>query len=179
MQALKTKLEGVLLIRPDIFEDHRGDYVMVYNKKEYADLGITCEFVEHCISTSRKGVLRGLHADYECDKLISVLHGAIYYILADMQAEKPQWESFILSDRNHWQIFKPARYAAGFLALEDNTVFFYAQSNYYDPQRQKTYPYNDAKAGIWWPSSPGGYIISQRDVPGILDRKGFHVTTGG
>lgn len=158
-----TKLPGVKLIKPDIFTDHRGDYVMIYQKEEYVKLGITCEFVEHCISTSRKGVLRGLHADYECQKLIQILHGSVYYVLADMQAEKPQWEAFILSDRNHWQLFKPARYAAGLLALEDNTVFCYYQNRFYDPKRQHTYRWDDPKWGIWWPHMPGGYIMARGD----------------
>ena len=158
-----TKLPGVLLLKPEIFTDHRGDYVMVLNKKEYAACGITCEFVEHCISTSRKGVLRGMHADYECDKLISVFHGSIYYVLADFTAQPPQWEAFILSDRNHWQLFKPARYAAGLLALEDDTVFHYAQSEYYDPMRQHTYRFDDFRLNIWWPHMPGGYSMARGD----------------
>lgn len=163
LTAEGTKLPGVLLLKPNIFTDARGAYVMIWNKQEYAKLGITCEFVEHCISTSRKGTLRGIHADYECDKLIQILHGSVYYVLVDAQTERHQWEAFILSAQNHWQLFKPARYAAGLLALEEDTVFCYYQSAYYDPKRQHTYRFDDHTLRIWWPHMPGGYIMAQGD----------------
>lgn len=165
MKIQTTSLDGVLLIEPDVFTDHRGDYCMLYNEKLYETLGV--KFVEVDISTSRRGVVRGIHVDPKCRKLISVLHGEIYYVVADVEEGSPtfgKWQSFILSDRNRRQVFKPPKYGAGFLALTDDVVFYYMQSEYYDPSRQRTYMWNDPKLGIWWPvQNP---ILSQRDNVG-------------
>lgn len=150
-----AKLPGVKLYIPDVFVDFRGDYVMLYNRREY---GLDMEFVEDCISTSRKGVLRGMHEDPMCHKLITVLHGTIFYVVLD--ARSGTWESFILSGRNRHIIYKPPQYAAGFLALTDDTIFHYKQSSYYDPSRQHTYAWNGY--GIPWPLS-GEPLMSERD----------------
>ena len=149
------RLPGVRIFVPDQFEDFRGKYVMMYNKQEY---GLPVDFVEDCVSTSRKGTLRGFHIDPICHKLISVLHGQIYYIVLDV--ETGIWESFILTGDDFMAIYKPPQYAAGFLALTDDVVFHYKQSEYYYPARQKTYPWNGY--GIPWPVL-GEPILSERD----------------
>ena len=92
------KLPGVVVVRPDILVDPRGDYCMVFNDALYTEHGIKGPFVEHCISTSKFGTLRGLHADPECDKLIQCLHGEIWYCLVD--TERAVWEGYMLTDRN-------------------------------------------------------------------------------
>lgn len=150
-----SKLPGVRLFIPDVFTDFRGDYVMLYNRREY---GLDMEFVEDCISTSRRNVLRGMHEDPICHKLITVLHGTIFYVVLD--ARLGVWESFILSGENHYVIYKPPQYAAGFLALTDDVCFSYKQSAYYDPNRQKTYSYQ--AYNIPWPLT-GKPLLSERD----------------
>lgn len=171
MQIEKTNLEGVLLIKPDVFEDFRGQYVMVFNRREYlSPSGSVIQegyFVEDCVSTSHKGVLRGIHADFACHKLMSVLHGEIYYVVVDCLESSPtfgKWQSFILSDKNHYQIYKPAKYGAGFLALTDDVVFHYKQSAFYDPKRQVTFLWNDPRFNIFWPVKDP--ILSERDISG-------------
>ena len=160
------KLPGVILIVPDVFEDWRGHYVMTYNRALYLAVGITADFVEQDISTSSRGVLRGIHVDFACEKIYEILHGKAYYVLVDCQ-EGPtfgNWEAFILSGENHHQLYKPGRYGAGFLALSDEVVLHYFQDKTYDPKRQTTLLWNDPRLGIWWPTSTP--LLSRRDTEG-------------
>lgn len=171
MEVIETDLEGVLLIKPGVFEDFRGDYVMIYNEKLYDErlykaTGLVTKFVEHDISTSSKGVLRGIHYDPACWKIYECLYGRMYYVIVDCDETVPtfgKWQSFIISDRNRLQIFKPPKYGAGFLALTD-CILHYMQSEYYDSARQKTFLWNDERFGIWWPTRKP--ILSQRDEVG-------------
>lgn len=78
MEVFETKLEKVLLIKLDIFEDHRGEYVEMYNEELYRKNGIDMKFVQDDISISTKNVLRGIHGDSESWKLISCLYGKFY-----------------------------------------------------------------------------------------------------
>jgi dTDP-4-dehydrorhamnose 3,5-epimerase len=163
------KLPGLVLIKPDVHEDYRGDHVMTYNHFEYHANGIhpgLFEFMEHCVCTSRKGVLRGIHADFSCDKLYEIVCGRAYYVFVDCQ-EGPtfgRWEAFILTGQNHHVVYKPRRYGAGFLALSDHVVLYYKQSQYYDPARQVTYRWDDSRFGIRWPVRAP--ILSERDACG-------------
>ena len=163
-----AKLPGVLIIEPEVHPDLRGDYVMVYNEKEYAQHGMG-PFVEHCISTSRFGTLRGLHGDFGCDKLLQCLHGELWYVLADPQTFL--WESFVLTGRNHLQLYKPRQYLGGLLALTDDAVFAYAQSEYYDPGRQVTVGFNSGRFNIAWPMKPT--FLSRRDEKAARDEALF------
>ena len=153
------KLPGVIIVQPDVLLDPRGDYTMIFNEQLYAEHGIKGPFVEHCISTSKFGTIRGLHADYACNKLLQVLHGAVFYVLLDLQTS--QWEGFTLSARNRLQLYKPAKYASGLLALTDDALFVYYQDHYYDPRRQQSWRWDDERFSIHWPLHP--IIISERD----------------
>ena len=160
------KLPGVILVVPDVFEDFRGHYAMTYNRDLYRAAGIMADFLEQDISTSSKGVLRGLHVDFACEKIYEIIHGSAYYVLVDC-LEGPtfgNWEAFILTGENHHQLYKPGRYGAGFLALSDLVVLHYFQDHYYDPQRQTTLLWNDPRLNIWWPTSTP--ILSRRDIEG-------------
>jgi dTDP-4-dehydrorhamnose 3,5-epimerase len=106
----KTKLEGVLLIRLDYFEDHRGVYVETYNEKLYCDARIDVKFVQDDISVSSKHVLRGIHGDAETWKLISCLHGKFYLVVVNCDQESEnfgKWQSFTLSEYNRHQVLVP------------------------------------------------------------------------
>ena len=164
MEVLKTGLEGVLLIKPHIFEDHRGDYVETYNEKEYMDNGIAIKFIQDDISTSKKNVLRGIHGDDETWKLASCIFGKIYHVVVNCDKESEffgKWQSFILSERNRHQVLVPPKHGQGFLALSDEITFHYKQSTYYDRAKQFTYRWDDTNLKIWWPCK--NPILSQRD----------------
>ena len=161
MKVEKTKLKDVLLITHDVFEDHRGEYIELYNKEIFNKNGISVDFIQDDISVSSKHVLRGLHGDAETWKLISCLRGRIYFVVAN---EEKQWQSFVLSDKNRKQVLVPPNHANGHLALTDDIIFHYKQSTYYNPTSQFTIKYDDPEYNIWWPiTNP---IRSQRDETG-------------
>lgn len=164
MRVETTTLDGVLLIKPDIFEDHRGEFVELYNKKEFKEHSIDVEFVQDDISTAGENVLKGIHGDYVTWKLLSCLHGKLYFAIIDYRYGSDafgKWQSFILSDKNRYQILLPPGFGNGFLALEDNSIFSYKQSTYYDRSKQFTIKYNDERFNIWWPCKDP--ILSMRD----------------
>ncbi|HOG18387.1 MAG TPA: dTDP-4-dehydrorhamnose 3,5-epimerase family protein [Syntrophales bacterium] len=164
MEIQKTKLDGVLLIDLDVFEDHRGEYVETYNEALYRSKGVDIKFIQDDISVSARDVLRGIHGDDETWKLISCLYGKFYLVVVNCNTSSPgfgQWQSFVLSDRNRRQVLVPPKYGNGHLVLSEETIFHYKQSTYYDRSKQFTYKWNDPKFKIWWPvRNP---ILSARD----------------
>src|SRR5690242_16190863 len=100
MQITKTKLDGVLLIKPNIFEDFRGQYVETYNERLYQESGIAARFVQDDISVSSLHVLRGIHGDAETWKLVSCLYGKFYLVVVNCNKASTnfgRWQSFVLS----------------------------------------------------------------------------------
>ncbi len=167
MEIVKTKLDGVLLIKPDVFEDHRGQYLELYNEETFRKNGISTKFVEDDISVSDKNVLRGIHGNAETWKLVSCLYGKFYLVVVNCDNESKdfgKWQSFVLSDRNRHQVLVPAKFGNGHLVLSDSAIFHYKQSTAYNPATQFTYTWNDPKLNIWWPIKDP--ILSQRDVLG-------------
>jgi dTDP-4-dehydrorhamnose 3,5-epimerase len=168
----KTKLDGVLLIKPKVFEDFRGNYTMIYNQKEYLEAfkehGIEeITFVEDDISTSNKNVLRGIHGDTNTAKLVSCLEGKFYLVIVNNIPEHPQykqWVSFNISEFNRWQVYIPEGFGNGHLVISERAIFSYKQSSYYNPDGQFTLLWNDPKLNIWWPIKDP--IVSQRDQIG-------------
>jgi len=170
MEVLETQLQSVLLIKPHIFEDHRGIYVNTYHnenyKKAFKEREIDIEFVEDDLSVSRKNVLRGFHGDEKTWKLISCPLGEIYLVILNYNNESKQygkWLSFTLSERNLCQVIVPPLHGVAHLVLSDRAMFMYKQSAYYNPDilKQFTVKYNDPRFNVWWPiTNP---IISIRD----------------
>ena len=161
----KTNLDGVLLIKPStMFEDFRGTYTELYNKKLFAEAGINVDFIQDDISISSKHVLRGIHGDAETWKLISCLHGNFYMVVVNWDKASPQfgeWESFALSGMNRTQVLVPPKFGNGHLVLSDEAIFHYKQSTYYNRDSQFTIMWNDPKINIWWPVRDP--IMSRRD----------------
>ena len=165
MEILKTKLDGVILVRPaTIFEDFRGTYVELYNRRLYEEEGIDVEFVQDDISVSSRHVLRGVHGDDKTWKLISCLQGRFYLVVVnwnDSSSQHGQWDSFVLSEQNRLQVLVPPKFGNSHVVLSEQAIFHYKQSTYYDRAGQFTILWNDPKLKIWWPvKSP---ILSQRD----------------
>lgn len=167
MKVTKTKLQGVLLIKPDIFQDHRGYYIETYNEELYVEHGIKVKFIQDDISVSEKNVLRGIHGDNETRKLISCLHGEFYLVVVNCDCNSEnfgKWQSFKLSDKNRLQVLVPPKYGNAHLALTDKVIFHYKQSTYYNPKKQFTYKWNDSRFNIAWPiKNP---VLSRRDKLG-------------
>jgi dTDP-4-dehydrorhamnose 3,5-epimerase len=167
MEVTETELGGVLLIKPEVFEDHRGEYIETYNEEAYHKLGITVKFVQDDISMSIRHVLRGIHGDAETWKLISCLYGKFYLVVVNCDTESEQfgqWQSFTLSDRNRHQVLVPPKHGNGHLIMSAQAIFHYKQNTYYHPHAQFTYRWDDPRFKIWWPVKDP--ILSHRDEVG-------------
>jgi len=164
IEVSQTELAGVLVIKPCVFEDHRGEYIEIYNKQLYKDNGIDVKFIQDDISVSTRNVLRGIHGDNCTWKLISCLYGRFYFVVVNCDTESKdfgKWLSFVLSDKNRLQVLVPPKYGNAHLVLSDMAIFHYKQSTYYEPSKQLTYKWNDTTLKIWWPiKNP---ILSIRD----------------
>lgn len=162
------RIADLLVIRPDIFYDFRGEYIETFSTQGYEFFDAArnrIAFVEDDISMSRQNVLRGLHGDSKTWKLIQCLYGEFYFVVVDMRAASAtylRWDSFALNDRNRKQVLVPAGCANGHLCLSQNCIFSYKQSHYYDGANQQfTIRWNDPKVDIYWPTC--NPILSQRD----------------
>jgi dTDP-4-dehydrorhamnose 3,5-epimerase len=165
MEVKKTKLDGVLLIKPPtVFEDFRGSYVEIYNEKLYQEAGVKVKFVQDDISVSAHHVLRGLHGDGVTWKLVSCLYGEFFLAVVNWDEKSPQyrqWDTFVLSDRNRLQVLIPPKFGNGHLVLSALAMFHYKQNTYYDRAGQFTIMWNDPRLKIPWPvENP---ILSKRD----------------
>jgi dTDP-4-dehydrorhamnose 3,5-epimerase len=165
LRVEKTELDGVLIIHPPTqFEDFRGDYIETYNKAIYHQAGITDDFVQDDSSMSTRHVLRGIHGDMRTVKLVSCLYGKIYLLVVNNDPDSPQfrrWQAFTLSDRNHQQIYIPAKFGNSFLVMSDTALFHYKQTSSYDRAGQFTIKWNDPAYAFWWPVAQP--ILSVRD----------------
>ena len=166
MRVTGTQLQGVKLIVPEAFEDHRGRYVELYDSDKYGDACGGIVFVQDDVSLSRKGVLRGVHGDRVTTKLVSVLHGEAYALLADNRPQSPtyrRWQSFRLSGDNRSQLLIPPGVGNSVLALSD-IVYWYKQDTHFVPGRQFTLRWDDPEWGFEWPLAEP--ILSERDRRG-------------
>ena len=167
MDIHKTNLDGVLTITLSPFEDHRGEYIELYNEVLYKKAGIEVDFVQDDISVSTRHVLRGIHGDSETWKLISCLYGKFYLMVVNCDKTSSNfgmWQSFILSSKNNMQVLVPPKYGNGHLVLSDQTIFHYKQSSYYNPKNQFTIKWDDPNLKIDWPIKKP--ILSKRDEVG-------------
>ena len=163
MEIIETKLDGIKLIKTDVFEDLRGTFTRSFSEKEYRALGQ--KFVEDGFSISSKNVLRGIHGDSETFRIYSCPFGEVYNVVVncDPQSKKfGEWEGFDLSRENGMQVFVPPMFGNAYFVLSDEAVVHYKRSEYYaGPGNQFTYRFNDPKFKIDWPMD--NPILSKRD----------------
>lgn len=164
IKVLKTKLDQVLLMRPEIFKDFRGENFEVYNDRVYKKTGVRINFVQDNVSVSKKNVLRGIHGDTKTYKLVTCLEGEIYFVVVNCDSASKdfgKWVSFHLSDKNKLQVLVPPKFGNAHLVLSPKAVFYYKWSEYYKPYGQFSYKWNDPRFNIKWPiKNP---ILSERD----------------
>ena len=172
MQAIETAIPEVKILVPKQFKDHRGFFSEIYSRKALRDLlgGADIDFVQdnHSLS-AEKGVLRGLHyqiAPMAQDKLVRVVHGAIFDVAVDIRKSSPTFGrhvSAVISAANWQQILVPVGFAHGFVTLEPNTQVLYKVSNYYSPQHERGIRWDDPALGIDWGISAAEAILSEKD----------------
>jgi len=163
-------IEGLKVITPQVFGDNRGYFMESYHKQAYTEAGIDAEFVQDNQSSSKKGVLRGLHfqINHPQAKLVRVITGEVYDVAVDMRKGSPtygQWYGVILSEENHKQFFLPEDFAHGFLVLSDYAEFCYKVTDFYNPSDEGGIIYNDPDIGVEWPIPEGmELILSEKDT---------------
>ena len=157
------KFKDVKIYEPDVFTDYRGDLWTIWKKDEFH-----LDFNHDKVSTSRENVLRGIHGDYKSTKLVSCLHGQLYFVAVDNRPDSPtykQWDHMILDDRKRKMVLLPPGFGNGFLVLSDYSVFHYKWSyegDYPDVDDQFTIKWNSKDIGINWPiQNP---ILQKRDM---------------
>ncbi|MBR6328729.1 MAG: dTDP-4-dehydrorhamnose 3,5-epimerase [Lachnospiraceae bacterium] len=168
-------IEGLKIITPTVFGDERGYFMETYNYNDFAEAGIDCTFVQDNQSSSRKGVLRGMHfqKNFPQDKLVRVISGEVFDCVIDMRKGSPtygQWFGVVLSAENKKQFFIPKNFAHGFLVLSDKAEFTYKCTDFYHPDDEGGVAWNDPEVGIEWPIPEGMELtLSPKDEkwPGI------------
>lgn len=162
IKVTTCEIEGLKVIEPTVFGDERGYFMETYNYNAYRDAGIDVEFVQDNQSSSRKGVLRGLHFQikYPQDKLVRVVRGTVFDVAVDLREGSKtygKWYGLVLSEENKKQFFIPKNFAHGFLVLSDQAEFAYKCTDFYHPNDEGGLAWNDPEIGIEWPKLEGEY----------------------
>lgn len=169
MDILKTKLEGVYVLLPKVFGDHRGFFMESWSLRTMEEAGLFYDFVQdnHSLSTV-KGTLRGLHfqkGDKAQAKLVRCVRGAVLDVAVDLRHDSPtykQWVGVELSEENKKQLLIPRGFGHGFVTLTDHVEFLYKADNYYAPEADGGIRWNDPDIGVDWGISEP--ILSEKDM---------------
>lgn len=171
MEVIKPNIEGLLVIKPDVYFDERGYIFENFNEKRFNDLGISDHFVQDNQSFSKKGVIRGLH--FQCppfaqSKLVRVIQGRVLDVAVDIRKGSPTYGQHFaveLTGENFLQFYIPTGFAHGFVALEDDTIFAYKCGAFYNKASEASIRFNDPDLNIDWKTDPS--IISEKDLVGV------------
>lgn len=173
----ETKIRGVYIIDVKTYGDHRGYFMETYKESDFKAAGLNYTFVQDNQSSSRKGVLRGLHFQktYPQAKLVRVIKGEAFDVAVDLRKDSEtygQWVSVLLSEENHRQFMIPRGFAHGFLVMSEYAEFAYKCDNLYHPEDEGGIIWNDPEVGIEWPEV-AEIILSEKDRrhPSLLDAK--------
>jgi dTDP-4-dehydrorhamnose 3,5-epimerase len=166
MKSLPTKLDGVVLLEPEVHGDERGFMVETFSAPAWAELGVNVDFVQHNHSRSAKGTLRGLHFQTAPGqaKLVRCPRGSILDVAVDLRRGSPtygQWEGHVLDDEKHRQLFVPVGFGHGFAVLSDIADVAYLLSSTYDPATESGIAWDDPDVGVEWGVSEP--LLSERD----------------
>lgn len=168
MKFTKTKLDGVVIIEPDVFGDNRGFFMESWNKKKMEETGLYYDFLQDNHSKSTvKGTLRGIHfqkGEKAQAKLVRCVKGAVLDVAVDLRKNSPtfkQWVGVELSAENKKQLLIPRGFGHGFITLTDDVEFLYKADNYYAPEADAGIRWNDPDIGVEWGiENP---ILSEKD----------------
>jgi len=166
-KRLETRLEGTVLLEPQVHGDDRGFLVETYSSDAWRELGVDTDFVQDNHSRSRAGILRGLHFQTAPGqaKLVRCLRGRIWDVAVDLRRDSPtygQWEGYELDDELHRQFYVPVGFAHGFCVLSDVGDVHYKLSSTYDAETEAGIAWDDPQVGVDWPLTEPQ--VSQRDA---------------
>lgn len=172
MNIVETPINDLFIIEPKIWKDNRGYFYESYSTREFAKAGINAVFVQDNQSFSQKGTLRGLHAQaapFAQGKLVRVIQGSVLDIAVDIRKRSStygQTFSIVLSGENHQQLWIPPGFLHGFLTLEDQTIFTYKVTNYYNKSSELGVIWNDPTLNINWTTeiNESEFLLSEKDL---------------
>ena len=170
MEIIKTAIEGLLVIKPRVFEDARGYFFESFSQREFDEKVAPIRFVQDNESMSSYGVMRGLHFQcppYTQSKLVRCVKGAVLDVAVDIRKGSPTYGQHVaieLSEQNRLQFFIPHGFAHGFSVLSETAVFQYKCDNFYAPQADGGISILDQSLGIDWRIPVESAILSEKDT---------------
>ncbi|MBI1837692.1 MAG: dTDP-4-dehydrorhamnose 3,5-epimerase [Flavobacteriia bacterium] len=171
MEIIKCDIEGLLIIKPRVFVDNRGSFFESFNVLKFQEItGLNLNFCQDNESISHINVLRGLHFQnppFSQGKLVRVVQGKAMDVAVDIRKSSPtygKYQMIELSSENKLMFWIPPGFAHGFLSLEENTIFNYKCTNYYNPNSERCIKWNDENLNINWPLATP--FVSEKDEIG-------------
>lgn len=167
MKVIETDLPGCLVFEPQVFEDDRGWFYESFNLDKLVKHGLQPAFVQGNVSSSRKGVLRGLHYQWPKPqgKYVTVLEGEVWDVAVDIRRGSPtfgRWTGVVLNAENRRHFWIPEGFAHGFVTLSERAVFAYLCTATYDPTADASLRWDDADLAIDWPVADP--VLSAKDA---------------
>ena len=173
MNVIKTDIEGVVIVEPDVFGDARGYFFEAFKKEEFeSHIGKKVDFIQDNESKSAFGVLRGLHyqkGEYSQAKLVRVIKGRVFDVAVDLRKSSPTFGKYVsieLTEDNKRQFFIPRGFAHGFLVLSEEAIFTYKVDNAYTPSAEESIRFDDPQINVDWPVAPEQILLSEKDKNG-------------
>ena len=170
MRVKETKIPGVMIIEPAVYNDKRGYFFESFNEQVFSEAGIEYKFVQDNQSKSSYGVIRGLHMQIEPHaqtKLIQVIGGSIFDVVVDLRegsAAFGEWFGMELSAENHLQMLVPKGCCHGFSVLSETATVFYKCDDFYHPEAERGIRFNDPDLQIDWRIPENKAKVSEKDL---------------
>ena len=170
MKITKTKIEGVVVLEPQVFGDQRGYFFESFSQRVFEECVGKISFVQDNESKSSYGVVRGLHyhyPPYTQAKLVRVVKGRVLDVAVDLRKQSTTFGQHVaieLSEDNKKQFFVPRGFAHGFAVLSDEAIFQYKCDNYYAPGHEGGIRFDDPALGIDWMIPGEQMILSEKDL---------------
>ena len=170
MNIINTAIDDIVIIEPEVYEDHRGYFFESFSEREFCEKVRPVRFVQDNESKSCYGVVRGLHFQkppFTQSKLVRVVKGAVLDVAVDIRKGSPTFGKHLaveLSEDNHRQLFIPRGFAHGFAVLTDEAIFQYKCDNFYAPQSEGAIAWDDPHLGIDWGIPADKVILSANDT---------------
>lgn len=159
-------LRDVVVVVPSVFRDDRGYFMETYRRDFFQDNDLPRDFVQDNHSRSTRGVLRGLHFQWDppMGKLMRVSLGTAFLVAVDIRPGSPtlgQWFGVEASAENRRQVWAPAGFARGFCVLSDVAEIQYKCTGMYNNKAESGIRWDDPAIGIEWPLKDP--VLSQKD----------------
>lgn len=163
-----VQLNEIVVLLPEVRGDARGFFMEAFRSDQFGELGLPTNFVQDNHSKSKKGVLRGLHFQWDppMGKLMRVINGAAFLVAVDIRKGSPtlgKWFGLEVSAENKKQVWAPYGFARGFCSLTDDCEVLYKTTGVYNQKGEGGIYFADPEIGVKWPMDPARAETSERD----------------